>query len=115
MCFVKFNGEYSVFLIYQRPKIMKKIFYSTFIAAAFLTSCARSTAVSGPKYTSSEKLAQGKTIYENSCNKCHKLMEPEKHDDAGWLNTLSRMAPRAKLTPDQHQMVYDYLISVNGR
>lgn len=94
---------------------MKKIFYTAAISSLLLASCARSNAVTGPKYTSSDKLLQGKTIWENSCNKCHELMDPKKHDDQGWINTLSRMAPRAKLTADQHQMVYDYLISVNGR
>lgn len=94
---------------------MKKIIFSAIVGGVFLASCARSNAVTGPKYTASDKLLQGKTIYENSCNKCHELMDPQKHDDAGWLETMSRMAPRAKLTADQHQMVYDYLISVNGR
>ena len=94
---------------------MKKIIFSAIAASLVMASCARSNAVTGPKYTSSEKLAQGQTIYENSCNKCHKLMDPAKHDDKGWIKTLSRMAPRAKLTDDQHQMVYDYLISVNGK
>jgi cytochrome c5 len=75
----------------------------------------KSVAVTGPKYTSSEQLAQGKTIFENSCNRCHKLPDPAKHDDQGWIKTLSRMAPKAKLTDDQHQMVYDYLISVNKK
>lgn len=93
---------------------MKKIIFTGCTVAIFLVSCTRSTAVTGPKYTSSEKLEQGKTIFDNSCNKCHALPEPSKHTDAEWINTLSRMAPRAKLTADQHQMVYDYLISVNG-
>ncbi len=94
---------------------MKKILFSAAVASIFMVSCARSNAVTGPKYTSAEKLTQGKTVFENSCNKCHALPEVTKHDDKGWMNTLSRMAPRAKLTDDQHQMVYDYLISVNKK
>lgn len=94
---------------------MKNLFLLGSIVSIFVVSCARSNAVSGPKYTSSEKLAQGQTVFENSCNRCHQLPDVEKHDDAGWMKTMSRMAPRAKLTDDQHQMVYDYLISVNGK
>lgn len=95
---------------------MQKVLFSMIFDAAFLVSCGpKSVAVSGPKYTSSEKLAQGKTVFENSCNRCHALPNPEKHDDMGWIKTLSRMAPKAKLTDDQHQMVYDYLISVNKK
>ncbi|PWN58666.1 cytochrome C [Chryseobacterium viscerum] len=95
---------------------MKKLILSGIAASVFLVSCGpKSVAVTGPKYTSSEQLTQGKTIFENSCTKCHKLPEPTKHDNQGWINTLSRMAPKAKLTDDQHQMVYDYLISVNKK
>ncbi|WP_294271229.1 cytochrome C [uncultured Chryseobacterium sp.] len=85
-------------------------------AAAFLTSCGpKSTAVTGPKYSSTEKIAEGKTIFENSCNRCHKLPDPAKHDDQGWIKTLSRMAPKAKLSDEQHQMVYDYLATANKK
>lgn len=94
---------------------MKNLFLSILAASAFLASCARSNAVTGPKYKSSTKIAEGKTIYENACNKCHGLFEPNKHTDEEWINTLSRMAPRAKLTNDQHQMVYDYLRTANGK
>ncbi|WP_294285744.1 cytochrome C [uncultured Chryseobacterium sp.] len=96
---------------------MKKLIFGIAVAIAFtVVSCGpKSVAVTGPKYTSSEQLAQGKSIFENSCNRCHKLPDPAKHDDQGWINTLSRMAPKAKLTDEQHQMVYDYLISVNKK
>lgn len=96
---------------------MKKLIVGMILCSASLVvSCGpKSVAVTGPKYTSSEQLAQGKTIFENSCNRCHKLPDPSKHDDQGWLKTLSRMAPKAKLSEDQHQMVYDYLILVNKK
>ncbi len=94
---------------------MKKIILSGIAASAFLVSCGpKSTAVTGPKYTSSEQLAQEKPFLKIPA-KCHKLPEPTKHDNQGWINTLSRMAPKAKLSDDQHQMVYDYLISVNKK
>ncbi|MFL9835610.1 cytochrome C [Chryseobacterium terrae] len=95
---------------------MKKLVLSMILGSAFMVSCGpKSTAVTGPKFTSAEHLAQGKTVFENSCNRCHKLPNPEKHDDQGWIKTLSRMAPKAKLSDEQHQMVYDYLISVNKK
>ncbi|WP_326981398.1 cytochrome C [Chryseobacterium sp. MYb264] len=95
---------------------MKNLILGMIIVSAFMTSCGpKSMAVTGPKYTSSEQIVQGKTIFENSCNKCHKLPDPAKHDDQGWIKTLARMAPKAKLTDDQHQMVYDYLISANKK
>ncbi|MBB6371079.1 c-type cytochrome [Chryseobacterium shigense] len=95
---------------------MRKVILSMIAGAVFMVSCGpKSVAVTGPKYTASEQLTQGKTIFENSCSRCHKLPNPVKHDDQGWIKTLSRMAPKAKLSDEQHQMVYDYLISVNKK
>jgi hypothetical protein len=95
---------------------MKKLILSGIAASAFLVSCGpKSVAVTGPKYTSSEQLAQGKTILKTPAQNVISSPEPTKHDDKGWINTLSRMAPKAKLSDDQHQMVYDYLISVNKK
>lgn len=94
---------------------MKTLF---FIAAflLILVSCeSKSHAVVGPKYTAEAQLTQGKNIFENSCNRCHKLPDPAKHDQEGWIKTLSRMAPKAKLNDEQHQLVYDYLISANKK
>ncbi|WP_228372411.1 hypothetical protein [Chryseobacterium daeguense] len=56
---------------------MKKLIFGMFlISALMVTSCGpKSTAVTGPKYTSSEQLAQGKTIFENSCNKMSRITQ----------------------------------------
>lgn len=94
---------------------MKKIVLGFGVIILTAVSCTRSTAVTGAKYKSASKIAEGKTIFENACNKCHGLPDPEKHTDEEWIKTLSRMAPRAKLTNDQHQMVYDYLRNANGK
>ncbi|MDH6251417.1 cytochrome c2 [Chryseobacterium sp. H1D6B] len=68
--------------------------------------------VTGPVNISSEKLAQGKTIFENSCGRCHDLPEPTKHTSVQWVGIMNAMAPKAKLNDEQHQMVYDYIVSV---
>jgi len=54
-------------------------------------------------------IAEGKTLYENSCARCHKLFPTGKHDKAGWSGTLDRMAPKAKITDEQKTLVYNYL------
>lgn len=44
---------------------MKKLVLSVIVFSAFMISCGpKSMAVTGPKYTSSEQLTQGKTIFE---------------------------------------------------
>jgi cytochrome c5 len=54
-------------------------------------------------------IAEGKMLYETSCNKCHKLFPATKHDKTGWIGTLDRMAPKAKITDEQKTLVYNYL------
>ena len=93
---------------------LSKNIVAVFITAAGLSvSCTpKPTADSGTKTTTAEKLAAGKTIYENSCNRCHDLPEPTAHSAQEWVGIMNWMAPKAKLTAEQHALVYDYVVSV---
>ena len=79
----------------------------------FLASCTPKPAVvEGSKTSTAEKLAAGKTIYENSCNRCHELPKPTSHSAQDWVGIMNSMAPKAKLNDEQHALVYDYIVSV---
>lgn len=92
---------------------MKKIIAASSFIAILLTSCTPKVAVtSEPIKTSESQLAQGKTIFENSCGKCHKLPDPTSHNSVQWVGIMNSMAPKAKLNDEQHQWVYDYIVSV---
>lgn len=83
------------------------------ILGLLLASCTPKTStVTGPKNTSATKLAEGKTIFENSCGKCHALPNPTEHSATQWVGIMNAMAPKAKLNDEQHQLVYDYVVSV---
>jgi len=103
---------------------MKKIF-SILILSSFvllMTQCATKTSkaitagpVPGPEqimkeYTAAQ-LEQGKTIWQSSCNKCHKLFDPGSRTPEKWNNVLKRMIPRAKLNMDDGKLVRAYLIA----
>ncbi len=96
---------------------MKKSIVIMIFSAAFIVSCGpKSTAVTGPKFSSAENLAQGKTVFlkiraTDATN--YRILQSMMIQR--WIKTLSRMAPKAKLTDEQHQMVYDYLISMNKK
>ena len=106
---------------------MKKLFILPIAAAALLVSCKSttgSTATSGkvvgtsPEFTGKVKLtegliAEGKTIYENSCAKCHDLPVPSKYSDEKWVGIMNAMAPKAKLTKAQSETVYNYVTFKN--
>ncbi|MFC4818609.1 MULTISPECIES: cytochrome C [unclassified Flavobacterium] len=57
------------------------------------------------------ELAKGKSLYEDSCANCHKLFPASKHDKEGWVVTLDRMAPKAKITEEEKVLIYNYLVA----
>jgi cytochrome c5 len=85
---------------------------AAFGAIGFMFSCSPKTGVAGAKTITAEHLAQGKTIFDNSCGKCHDLPSPADHNAQDWVGIMNSMAPKAKLNAEQHQMVYDYIVSV---
>jgi len=94
---------------------MKKIIAAASFTAVLLASCTpkATTAVTpAAAVSTAEQIAQGKTIFENSCGRCHKLPDPTSRTSVQWVGIMNSMAPKAKLTDEQHQWVYDYIVSV---
>ena len=87
--------------------------FSAIIAFGFLASCTpKPSVVEGTKTNTAENLALGKTVFENSCGRCHDLPDPTSHSAQDWVGIMNSMAPKAKLTDEQHQLVYNYIVSV---
>lgn len=95
---------------------MKNIFLTAFVSSLLLASCTpkSSSVAEAPKSATStaDQMAQGKTIFENSCKRCHGLPDPTAYTSVQWVGIMNSMAPKAKLTDEQHQWVYDYVVSV---
>ena len=102
----------------------KALTLSVLIAASFLlTKCASTNSVAksetspkemvaeAKKNYSATQLEQGKTIWQNSCHKCHKLYEPASHSVSKWNSVLPRMTKRAHLDDADAGMVRAYLIA----
>lgn len=100
---------------------MKKLLFTPIIIAGLLVSC---NTKSGTSTTSipttnksipatSENIAQGKTIYDNSCGKCHDLPDPKKFTDEKWVGIMSWMAPKAKLDDRQKALALVYATNSN--
>lgn len=98
--------------------MLKFKIFASIVAGTFLFSCSKKVAL--PKATEEVKMTEevvelpttileGKKLYENSCANCHKLFPANKHDKSGWTKTLERMAPKAKITEEQKNLVYNYL------
>lgn len=91
---------------------MQKIFLTIVLAAFAATSC-QPVADSGNAAQKQALLTEGKTIFENSCARCHDLPDPKSHNDQEWIGIMNVMAPKAKLTDKQSELVYNYVTSVN--
>ncbi len=57
---------------------------------------------------------QKSALYAASCVRCHKLVSPAKFTKEEWVGWLDKMAPKAKITPEQKSQIYDY-VSANAK
>lgn len=98
---------------------MKNFILLGIAATGLLYSCttATNTATSGSNTFSlpatTENIAQGKTIYENNCAKCHALPTPTAFSDEKWVGVMNWMAPKAKITDEQKALAYLYVTNSN--
>lgn len=103
---------------------MKKLFTiaSLLLASIVLTECTPKKAATTTmtpeqkvadvkKNFSDAQMAEGKTLWEGNCNKCHKLFDPSSRTVDKWEDVLPRMSKRAKLTDEQAGMVRAYLLA----
>lgn len=91
---------------------MKTIVLCGLFLATALASCTpKVNVVLEPEKSTAAEIAQGKTIFENACKRCHDLPEPKKYTSVEWVGIMNSMAPKAKLSEEQHRWVYDYVVS----
>jgi mono/diheme cytochrome c family protein len=58
-----------------------------------------------------KELAEGKSIYEFNCGRCHQLYEPTSVPKEKWQTILNRMQPKAKISDEETASIYNYLTS----
>lgn len=58
-----------------------------------------------------EELNKGKTLLMDKCGSCHATPSPRKHDSNGWVTTLDRMQPQAKISDNEKALIFKYLTS----
>ena len=59
-----------------------------------------------------ETLKKGQTIYFGPCTRCHGDKGIERRDEKEWSSVLDDMAPKAKLSPEEKDAVWKYIMSV---
>ena len=48
-------------------------------------------------------------LYVSKCAKCHKFYDPAKYSDEHWQRWMAKMSRKAKLKPEQEQMLSWYI------
>jgi len=59
-------------------------------------------------------LTEGKSLFEQHCDKCHSLKRPFKHSEDEVGKVLPKMAHKAKLDSRQEELVRKYLLTMNS-
>lgn len=57
------------------------------------------------------ELMEGKSLYENSCARCHKLYESREYSQEDWKPILIRMQKKAHLDDVQISSISNYIMS----
>src|SRR5690606_17798555 len=100
--FIFSNVQKTIFrlqkYLYFRAQIFtnEKRILTVMVSGIFMVSCSqKGTAVqAGSKVSESDRIAQGKVIFDNSCGKCHDLPDPKSHNDDEWIGIVNIMAKK---------------------
>jgi len=56
-----------------------------------------------------DETAQARKLYVVKCAKCHKMYDPAKYSDEEWQKWMTKMTRKAKLRPEQAEMLSRYI------
>ena len=100
---------------------MKKVFVLALVSTAIFACNRKTVAISNETVTKTEEtkkaeantaaIAQGKTVYDAKCGKCHALKDVTVYTAQRWESILAKMAPKAKLTEAETEQVHAYVMA----
>jgi cytochrome c5 len=105
----------AFFGIFTLPKIKTMKTKNSIIAfiAIVLHSCGISKStlpmVEAKPVISSADIAEGKSLYESNCTKCHQLYAPSDFSKEQWKPIVHQMQKKAHLTDLEGLKIYNYL------
>jgi hypothetical protein len=56
-----------------------------------------------------DETAAARKLYVAKCAKCHKFYDPAKYSDQEWQKWMTKMSRKAKLKPEQEEMLARYI------
>jgi cytochrome c5 len=85
---------------------MRRFLYSVALLAALV---ATSSLAARAADLSESELKAGRKLYLAKCARCHKFYDPAKYSDAEWHKWMEKMSTKAKLKPEQMELLSRYL------
>ena len=58
-----------------------------------------------------EDLKTGRDIYVKRCSCCHQLHLPSQYNEKVWSVNLNEMQARAKISDEEKQLIYQYIVN----
>ncbi|MDN3677841.1 cytochrome c [Flavobacterium paronense] len=102
----------------MKYKVLALAVLSVIIYSCASKSSVPTTEVKKPETTVSAKpaqtvmsaeLAEGKSLYENNCAKCHKLYDTKEFSSEEWKPIVASMQKKAHLDDLAGQKIYNYV------
>ena len=90
------------------------ILQATRVSAGDKAAATTTTTTTTSAAESSEKVGKGGSqLWSENCARCHNMRSPSAYTDAEWEVVMYHMRVRAKLTPEEHKKILEFLKSSN--
>jgi hypothetical protein len=61
-----------------------------------------------------EDVSTAKDLYVAKCARCHKFYDPAQYGESEWNNWMAKMSRKARLKPEQQELLSRYLGAYRG-
>ena len=85
---------------------MRRFLQITVFSIALVAAGSQAT---GAPVLSEQELKDGRKLYVAKCARCHKFYDPAKYSETDWQKWMEKMSKKAKLKPDQKELLSRYL------
>ena len=80
----------------------------------FIVGCTSSIKSQQPILASASDSEKGAAqLWEENCNRCHNYRPASSYNDYQWTVVMHHMRVRARLTPEEHKAILEFLKSAN--
>jgi hypothetical protein len=98
-----------LFMLFKRISFF--LLFILISSANFAVIYVPTTADAAAQNVNLEYLNQGRFLYIKTCSSCHTMHLPSEYTKMQWAVSINKMQKRAKITDEQKEMIFRYLIT----